>query len=308
VSWAEVVTPHDRETFRRCRRAWDLGSPRRRNLTPREPPAPSLEEAVREALAVYYYPGMWLWSRTLVEPRVLEAFETRCPAHERGVGVALLERSMAWAATADDFEPLQVNGEFDVTVPDPHRPRADLKTLDGVPLRYRGIVDLLAIDAAREYWIVRHRVAPRAAEPAALAIDPAGASACWAWGRCYLAQPVAGIVYNELCWDAPPGDERSPRVRRTRVRRGEVDQARAARTLGLELRDTLVPEVRIYPNFDWAHCRGCAFLRPCAAFENGADAEAILAADFCEGVAPQRRLGMTTWGLGRGAAPPPEGE
>lgn len=298
MSWAEVVTPGDRETFRRCRRAWDLGSPRRRNLAPREPPPPTLEDALRAALAVYYYPGMWRWDRALPAGRVGHAFEELCPPEARDLGASLLERYLAWAPGVDDFEPLQVNGEFDVTIPDPHRPRSDLRTLEGVPLRFRGTVDLLAIDPAREYWIVHHCVAARLAEEGAFAVDPEGAAACWAWGRCHLAQPIAGVVYNEVCWDGGPG------LRRTQVRRGAVEQEGAALSLGLELRDSLVPEVRIYPSFAWPSCRTCAFLRPCAAVETGADAEAILAADYEERGAPERRLGMTTWGLGRGAAPP----
>ena len=68
-----VVTPDDREWFGRCRRAWDLGARARRGLVPHAAPLEpdgSLVVALRAALAVHYFPGMWAWDRTIVEPLV----------------------------------------------------------------------------------------------------------------------------------------------------------------------------------------------------------------------------------------------
>ncbi|MGH2687226.1 MAG: hypothetical protein ACRDKW_00240, partial [Actinomycetota bacterium] len=56
-----VCTAADRASFKRCRRAWDFGSPRRRDLVPAAPGGIDLADAVREGLAVYYFPGMWEW-------------------------------------------------------------------------------------------------------------------------------------------------------------------------------------------------------------------------------------------------------
>src|ERR1044072_9614985 len=70
-----VVGPGEREWCRRCRRAWDFGSPNRRNLEPREPSGGGLAGAVRMAMAVWYFPGMWEWPRAIVEPRAMQAFE-----------------------------------------------------------------------------------------------------------------------------------------------------------------------------------------------------------------------------------------
>jgi hypothetical protein len=53
-------TPADRGAFKRCRRQWDLGARERQNWEPARPAAvPDLDLAVRDALAVYYFPGMW---------------------------------------------------------------------------------------------------------------------------------------------------------------------------------------------------------------------------------------------------------
>ena len=57
-----VVTAADRASFHRCRRQWDLGAGMRQDLEPvRWPAIPDLDRAVRDALAVYYFPGMWDW-------------------------------------------------------------------------------------------------------------------------------------------------------------------------------------------------------------------------------------------------------
>jgi hypothetical protein len=47
---AHVISPGEREWFRRCRRAWDFGSPHRRNLELQaHPTGDRLSQAVRMA-------------------------------------------------------------------------------------------------------------------------------------------------------------------------------------------------------------------------------------------------------------------
>jgi hypothetical protein len=66
-------TPTDRGAFKRCRRQWDFGARERQNYEPAGPAAaPDLDLAVRDALAVYYFPGMWDWQRSVVLPLVLQ--------------------------------------------------------------------------------------------------------------------------------------------------------------------------------------------------------------------------------------------
>ena len=67
------------------------------------------------------------------------------------------------------------------------------------------------------------------------------------------------------------------------------------------------PDLALYPT-PAAHCSECAFRPPCLALQQGADAEAILAAGYRTRPpeAPEEgRLGGVTWSMNRGAVPPP---
>ncbi|HEX4907114.1 MAG TPA: hypothetical protein VFW32_00835 [Actinomycetes bacterium] len=78
-------TPADRGAFKRCRRQWDFGARERRNYEPARPAAvPDLDLAVRDALAVYYFPGMWDWQRSVVLPLVLQGGRNGPTAAEGG--------------------------------------------------------------------------------------------------------------------------------------------------------------------------------------------------------------------------------
>lgn len=56
-----TVTEAERASFLRCRRPWDFAAGMR-NLEPANPPAaPDPDRAIRNALALYYFPGMWDW-------------------------------------------------------------------------------------------------------------------------------------------------------------------------------------------------------------------------------------------------------
>ena len=126
-----VVTADDRSWFGRCRRAWDLGAGRppepRAGGRPRCPSAP--ERAIRDALAVHYFPGMWSWDRTIVDPLVLAAYDrAHGPRAHAPAGRGL---PAAWAAGVDRFTPLRVEVDIDVHVPDPVLPDTHLATPDG---------------------------------------------------------------------------------------------------------------------------------------------------------------------------------
>ena len=75
MAWAYVIRSSDRKMFKCCRRAWDLGSRSRQNYEPVQPmQAFDFDKAMHEALALYYFPGMWEWNRDVVIPIVLEGF------------------------------------------------------------------------------------------------------------------------------------------------------------------------------------------------------------------------------------------
>ena len=212
-----VVTAADRASFARCRRQWDFGSATRQNLEPAATP-PDLDRAVRDALAVYYFPGMWDWDRDVRLPLVGQELERAVARqrqrtgegadHQPGAqpwqqareqGQALLAAYVDWAPSADRFAPVLVETDFEVDVLDPRKPKTALVTGEGEIIRYTGRVDMLAVDEHDAYWIVRHRVVGADWPPTEqLVADEEGLAACWAWGQFYLGMTIAGTIYNEL--------------------------------------------------------------------------------------------------------------
>jgi hypothetical protein len=232
---ALIITAPERASFRRCRRQWDFSAGLRQNLEPRSAGVPDLDRAVRDALAVYYYPGMWDWDRGVRLPLVTQELE-RAVARQRGAeagaaralhdGRALVARYLEWAPSVDRFAPVLVEADFEVTVPDPGEPSSGLVTAGGAAVRYGGRIDLLAVDQHDAYWIVRHRLVDCDGAPVAeLAADEDSLAACWAWEQFYLGMAITGTIWNELRvqGDAtadPEGDPASvPARRRAWLRR-----------------------------------------------------------------------------------------
>ncbi len=256
-----VIPAGDREAFLGCRRAWDLSARERRNRRPAvtevlaDPVA-----ALRQALAVYYFPGMWDWQPGMVLRLTRMAFldelaaqrtrylrehrrdtlddeqEQHC-ATTRDLGLALLERYFDWAPTVDELSPVLVGTEFDVRVPDPARPARDLATPDGRAVHYRDRVDLLVIDGADSYWMVEHRVVHGPfPDVDVLRLTERCLSWCWAWEQFYPGMRIEGTVFNELRDDVPMQAEGPA----TPTRRGSVAQNR-----GTYLRPWAQPEPRL---------------------------------------------------------------
>jgi hypothetical protein len=212
----------DRTAFKRCRREWDLSSPNRQNLEPYPRSGMiDLDQALRAALAVYYFPGMWEWDRAIVQPLVHQALE-RSVRDQLGVvadeqaqqesltrGHALLDTYAAWAPTVDNFAPIRVETDFEVNIPDPATPSAYLVTPAGAEVRYTDRIDLLAIDSDDAYWVVQHRLVTDGwAEHDALQLDERTIAWCWAWPLFYLGMRITGTVYNEIRADTgEPGTD-----------------------------------------------------------------------------------------------------
>jgi hypothetical protein len=216
-----VVTAAERASFTRCRRQWDFGARGRQNLEPcQRPPNPEARQgpadfnrAIRYALAVYYFPGMWDWDSAVRLPLVGQELD-RALARQgqevgRAEGQALLDGYIRWAPTVDRFAPVLVETDFEVTVLG--RDGAAV-TAGGEPVRYTGRIDLMAVDQHDAYWIVRHRVV-EGDWPATedLVADEEALAACWAWKQFYLGMGITGTVYNELRRPPSPGPARRPR-------------------------------------------------------------------------------------------------
>lgn len=209
---AHLISAADRAAFKRCRRQWDFSATTRRGLMPVEGAALDLDRAVRDALAVYYFPGMWDWESAIVLPLVVQALDDSLTRQReaseaddaswralRDQGHLLLDRYFAWAPNVDRFSPIRVETDFDAIVPDPADPEYGLLAPDGAEFRYAGRLDLLAIDEHDRYWIVRHRVIDGPLPPTEqLLLDEESVANCWAWKRFYDGMEVAGTIFNEL--------------------------------------------------------------------------------------------------------------
>lgn len=235
MAWAYVIRSSDRELFKRCRRAWDFGSRERQNYEPVKPMRVfDFDRAIHDALAVYYFPGMWEWNRQIVLPLVIEGFfksmynqrdryikehgelsdeEERDWNEHIKLGEGMLKRYFDWASTIDRFSPIQVEPDFEVNIPDPLHLGQDLVapgSVPIVPIRYRGRVDLLVVDEYNAYWLVDHRIVEKAWEDIdQLLLDEQGVSYCWALENFFPGMKIAGVIYNEICKEVPPVEDRA---------------------------------------------------------------------------------------------------
>lgn len=350
-----LITADERARFKRCRRQWDFASPHRRNLRPVGVAEPALPAALVDALAVYYYPGTWDWQHEVTQPLVHRALQRSLDDAEASdllpQGAALLDCYDAWASTVDDFAPVRINTDVAAIVPAPDEPGCGLVVHDGSPLIYSCRIDLVAVDAADEYWVVRHQVVSEWHGLETLLRDEEAVAACWAFEQDYLGVEIAGTVHNELRIDGPlhfpPASAATNRMkravaqhepsgggrslpqhrrvsaqtsqpeavsgieqrtagvlRRTRIRRSRHEITSVGMLIAAEAVD-MTSWPTVYPT-PAAHCLECEFNAPCLAMTEGADPEPALATDFRPPPAaqPKPRLGQSTWGFGRGAAPP----
>lgn len=227
------VSAEGRASFKRCRRQWDLGAITRQRLQPLDPEPFDLTRAVRDALAVYYYPGMWEWQSATVLPLVRKAFMRSIaaapPSEHRmadlDLGTELLERYFAWAPSVDDFAPLKIETDVEALVPDIRTSDQALSTRSGERVLYADRVEMVAADANDEYWVVTHSVVPEWSGGESLLLDEAVVAACWAWEQTFLGMQVAGTIHDELLRTPPDAPEKSPTQTRTgRPGRGGLSQ------------------------------------------------------------------------------------
>jgi hypothetical protein len=217
------IDPEQRASFKRCRRQWDFASPHRRGLEPVDTAGPALPAAVKDALAVYYYPGTWDWQHDLKQSLVHKAVERSL--NDAGAGdlveaaTALLDCYDAWASMIDDFAPVKIEHDVVGMVADPVDTERGLLTPNGSGVVYGCRVDLLAVDVADEYWVVRHRLVDDWQDPDTLVRDEEAVAACWAWEQDYMGMEIVGTIHNEVRIGGPldlpgpaaaPGRERRP--------------------------------------------------------------------------------------------------
>ncbi|RDH79525.1 hypothetical protein DVS77_04665 [Mycolicibacterium moriokaense] len=205
------ITPEDRIRFKRCRRQWDFASPNRRDLEPNQADESSiLPRAFVDAMAVYYYPGTWDWQHDLKQSLVHKSLRRSLQYAERLHDLERLTAQVdlydAWARTVDDFAPVKIGHDVTALVHDPADKDTGLVTSDGAGVTYACRVDLLAVDAADEYWVVRHLIVEDWRSLDELVLDEEAIAACWAWQQDYIGMEVAGSIHNEVRLDGPIGE------------------------------------------------------------------------------------------------------
>jgi hypothetical protein len=186
---------------------------------------------------------MWDWDRGVTLPLVVQGLE-RVLARQRArcgdgadagrwqeqfdQGRSLLARYFAWAPAVDQFAPVLIEADYEVNVLDPARPSVGLVTSAGQAIRYRGRIDLMAVDQHDAYWIMRHRVVDGDWPPTErLVQDEETLTACWAWEQFYLGMAIAGTIYNELRPSPSPEEPARGQLRQA-ARRWRAPWSRAA--------------------------------------------------------------------------------
>ncbi|MDT5210464.1 MAG: hypothetical protein QOF67_2879 [Mycobacterium sp.] len=194
------IDPQQRERFKRCRRQWDFAS--RRGLEPVEAAGSALPTAIKDALAVYYYPGTWDWQHDLKQSLVHKAVERSLNDAAAGTlieaATVLLDCYDAWASTIDDFAPVKIGHDVAGLLTDPAAPDRGLLAPNGSGVVYMCRVDLVAVDAADDYWVVRHQIVDDWQDQDALVRDEEAIAACWAWEQDYVGMQIVGTIHNEV--------------------------------------------------------------------------------------------------------------
>jgi hypothetical protein len=276
------IDADDRRLFKRCRRQWDFAAGVRRGLHPLSPPTPSadavLAGAMRKALDVYYYPGMWEWPRDVVVRLVHIALgEALTPGPILDLAHRLVDAYAAWAPEHDRMTPVRVAIGFEVNVADPVITGRDLTTPAGDEVRYRAWADALAVDGDNRPWLMFHRLGgPSFLDPEVAALDEEMLTGCWAWEVLTLDPRLAGALLTELCWSGgAPG-----RFRRTALAYSRTEIEGAGRQLGAEAMVMLEAGLVAYPSPSVEHCSECPFRAPCRAVRAGENPGALFAAGY----------------------------
>ena len=214
------ITPEDRTRFKRCRRQWDFASASRADLEPVDAyESFALSAAFADALAVYYFPGTWDWQHELKQSLVHKAMRRSLADVSDGElerATTLLDLYDAWAVTVDDFAPIKIQHDVTALVRDPGDSEQGLLTPDHSGVTYACRVDLLAVDAADEYWVMRHQIVDDWRAVHELLLDEEAIAACWAWEQDYIGMEIAGTIHNEIRLDGslePTGDAETGGVR-----------------------------------------------------------------------------------------------
>jgi len=232
-----IIRTSDRESFRRCRQAWDFGSKIRQNwdYVPGVEPL-DFGTAIHAALEVYYDPRRWGDDRSVVEQEGVMAFSNHMADWKRRLhksrqwdmmedewrahnvlGRGVLKHFYTWAPVMDDqWEPLKSELEFEVPIPIPdgfvipvgwgRSPENNLlKVVDDklIPVVYQGRIDLIARNIrTNKVYIIDHKTRGQFGDYEHYELDTQASSYAWVLKK-ILKIDVHGIIFQELRKKAP---------------------------------------------------------------------------------------------------------
>ena len=320
-----IIRTSERLAFKRCRRQWDYSSDNRQGLEPiRNAVALNFGTAVHAAMAVYYDPKTW---GDDVRVETITAFDLSILSMKgdvpddkyqelKDLGRGMLKYYFMWAPRYDRGQPILVEQEFEVPIPDPYG-LSDQLYWEGIPVFYQGRFDKLEVDDG-EYWLDDYKTCVSFCDPEILELDEQCKSYAWA-AQLQLGIPIVGIKYTELRKSVPHPPKELVRgglsVAKNQLTTFELFVA-TARRLGYPLEPYLdyldflkespkqfvrrsrnhysqkelenqgiqigleaidmLNDPSIYPSPNRMECQRCAFRTPCLAENDGSDVEWIL--------------------------------
>jgi len=226
-----VIRTSDRTLYKRCRLQWDFSSKIRMDYEPaRSKFYYDFGTAWHAALAEWYNPERW--TTASVDDRAISAkqnfnasLNTQLKLYrDRGIddmelerefeeamtlGPAMLDNYIPYSLERDDFTPIRVEQEFEVTIGH----MFDGKFYAGhsgegivgcTPVVYQGRVDALVQDLLGNYWIAEWKSAEKAPSESNrwLAVDAQSGSYAWALQK-MLGIPIKGVIHRTTLKRAP---------------------------------------------------------------------------------------------------------
>lgn len=211
-----VLHTSDMIGFKRCRRRWELSSPWRRNLTPKEKDKSiNLWFGSGFHFALEDFHGYNKFGNPMV---ALEAYYNAFKSDELpegaedvvGLGMGMLEYYLEWNQHRERFETLWIDGKpmveisFELEVPTLSSHAQSLGVASQVT--YHGTIDKIVYDEEGRWWLVDYKTA-KTMDIKKLSTDPQISAYLWAAEQ-YFGHPFAGMLFMQFLKEVPHGPKR----------------------------------------------------------------------------------------------------
>ena len=225
----------DRTLFKRCRRKWDLRSPLRRHLVPKDKPENiHLWFGTGFHFALEDYHG---YNRFGDPVKALEAYymtfnpdELPEEAEETmALGMDMLEYYKKWLQQRDTYKTVWVGGEPLVEVKF-ELELTELSEIRDKPVIYRGTIDRVVEDPFGNWWVQDYKTAKNI-DTNKLANDPQISTYVWAAEQ-YFECEFEGMIFSQFAKNTP----NPPQV----LKNGELSVNKQQKTTHRIYRDELL--------------------------------------------------------------------